>query len=68
MWLAEIQDAKSRQKSQSGHHCTTMSGYIFATQARIDNPEKRVKQQYLLHMSHNMVNFGQLAAEICWRV
>ena len=23
-----------------------------------------VKQQYLLHMSHNMVNFGPLAAEI----
>jgi len=30
--------------------------------------EKRVKQQYLLHMSHNMVNFGPLTAEIDWRV
>jgi len=28
---------KSRQKSQSGHHRTTLSGYIFATEAHIDN-------------------------------
>jgi len=26
--------------------------------------EKPVKQRYLLHMSHNMPNFGPLAAEI----
>ena len=26
--------------------------------------EKNVKQQYLLYMPHNMVNFGPLAAEI----
>jgi len=30
--------------------------------------KKLVKQQYLLHMSHNMANLGPLAAEICWRV
>jgi len=30
----------------------------------MDNRKKLVKQQYLLHMSHNMVNFGPLAAEI----
>jgi len=41
-----------------------LSGYIFATKARIENWKKIVKQQYLLHMSHNMVNFGLLAAEI----
>jgi len=35
-WL-KIQDAKSRQKSPSGHHRTTLSGYIFATKAHIDN-------------------------------
>ena len=52
MWLAEIQTQKSRQKSPSGHHSTTLSGYIFATKARIDNQKKKlVKQQYLLHMS-----------------
>ena len=38
--LAEIQDAKSRQKSPSGHHRTTLSDYIFATEARIDNGKK----------------------------
>jgi len=31
---------KSRQKSASGHHRTTLSGYIFATKARIDNWKK----------------------------
>jgi len=41
-----------------------VSGYIFATKARIDNRKKRVKQQYLLHMLYNMVNFGPLVAEI----
>ena len=41
---------KSRQKSPSGRHRTTLSGYIFATKARIDN-QKNIKQQYLLHMS-----------------
>jgi len=30
--------------------------------------KKLVKQQYLLHMPHNMSNFGPLMAEICWRV
>ena len=42
---------KSRQKSPSGHHRTTLSGYIFATKTRIDNRKKIVKQQYLFHMS-----------------
>jgi len=42
---------KSRQKSPSGHHSTTLSGYIFPTKACIDNRKKLVKQQYLLHMT-----------------
>ena len=54
-----------RKQSPSGHHRTTLSGHIFATKARIDNRKKNpVKQQYLPYMSHNMVNFGPLAAEI----
>jgi len=28
---------KSRQKLPSRLHCTTLSGYIFATKARVDN-------------------------------
>jgi len=46
-----MQDAKNRQKSPSAHHRTTLSGYIFATKARIDNRNNLVKQQYLLQMS-----------------
>ena len=47
----KIQDAKNRQKLPSGHHCTTLSGYIFTTKADIDNRKKLVKQQYLLQIS-----------------
>jgi len=46
-----MQDAKMSLKSPSGHHRTTLSGYIFATKARIDNRRKIVKQRYVLHMS-----------------
>jgi len=46
------------------HHRTTLSGYVSATKARIDNWKKLVKQQYLPTCSYNMVNFGPLAAEI----
>jgi len=56
---------KSRQKSTSGHHRTTLSRCIFTTKAHIDNRNKKlVKQQYLSACPHNMVNFSQLAAEI----
>jgi len=58
---------KIAKKSSSGLHPTTLSGYIFATGACIDNRKKLVKQPYLLHIPHNMVNFGPLAAKICWR-
>jgi len=47
----KIQDAKNVRNSPSAHHRTTLSGYIFATKADVDNPEKIVKQQYLPHMS-----------------
>jgi len=47
----------------------TLSGYIFTTKAPIDNQKKFVKQRYVLATCpRNMVNFGLLAAEICWRV
>jgi len=40
-WLAANAGLKkSRQKSPSGHHRTTSTGYIFATKARIDNRKK----------------------------
>jgi len=53
-----MQDPKSRQKSPSGHHCTTLSGYIFATKAHIDNWKKIIKQQYVIRM---LPQYGELA-------
>jgi len=55
---------QSRQKSPSGHHRTTLSGYIFATKAHIDNRKKIVKQHMSSTCPHNVVNFDPLAAEI----
>ena len=63
----KMQDAK---KSPSGHHHTTLSGYIFATKTCINNRKKTVKQQYLPQSCHSMVIFGPLAAVIVslvWR-
>ena len=56
---------KSRQKSPSRHHRTTLSGHIFATKACIDN---RKKSNTSSTSPDNMVIFGPLMAEICWRV
>ena len=36
----QMQDPKSRQKSPSRHHRTTLSGHIFASKAYIDNRKK----------------------------
>jgi len=38
----KTQDAKMSPKIATGHHRTTLSGYIFATMAPIDNREKLV--------------------------
>jgi len=57
----KIQDAK---KSPSGHRCTTLSGYIFATKARIDNRKNLLSSNISSTCPHNMVNFGPLAAGI----
>ena len=56
---------KSRQKSPSGHHRTTSTGYIFATKARNRQSEKNLLSSNISSRClHNMVNFGLLAAEI----
>jgi len=61
-WLAEN---TGRKKSPSGHHPTTLSGYIFATEARISNRKKNLLSSNISSTClHNMVNFGLLAAEI----
>jgi len=58
---------KSRQKSSSGHHHTTLSGYIFATKACIDNRKNMLTSTISPTgptCPRNMVNFGPVAAEI----
>jgi len=65
--LLKIQDAKKSPKIRhlgTSHHCTTFSGYIFATKAHIHHWKKTVKQQHLPTCPYNMANFDLLAAEI----
>jgi len=65
MRLAENTGRKKIAKSSpSGHHRTTLSGYIFATKARIDNQKKHVRQQYLIHMFSKYVELQPVTAEI----
>jgi len=52
------------KKSPSPHHRTILSGHIFATKARIDNRKNLLRSNISSTCSHNMVNFGLLAAEI----
>ena len=55
---------KSRQKSPSRHHRTTLSGHIFATKAYIDNRKKNLLSSNTSSTCpHNMVNFGPLTAD-----
>jgi len=60
---------KIAKNSPSAHHHTTLSGYIFATKARIDNRKKNLLNSNISPTClYNMVNFGPLVAEISWRV
>ena len=65
-WLSENTGRKKiAKKSPSGHHPTTLSGYIFATKACIDNPKKNLLSSNIsTTCPHNMVNFGPLVVEI----
>jgi len=51
------------KKSPSENHRTTLSGYIFAIKACIDNWTKFIKQQYLLHM---FLQYGELRPTNGW--
>jgi len=58
-----------RKKSPFWHHRTTLSGCICAVKACIDNRKKNLLNTNTSSTTpHNMVNFGLLTAEICWRV
>jgi len=53
----QMQDPKKSPKIAIWVPFTTLSGYIFATKACIDNRKKIVKQQYLPYMS---AQYGKL--------
>ena len=55
---------KIAKNSPYAHHRTTLSGYIFATKARIDNRKKLLGSNISSTCPYNMVNFGLLVAEI----
>ena len=54
---------KVTKKSPSGHHRTTLPGYIFTTEAHMDNRKKLVKQQYVFHTSSQ---YGELRPTRGW--
>jgi len=59
--------SRGRTKSPKIRHLGTvaqLSGYIFATKARIDNQKKLLDSNISPTCPHNMVNFGPLAAEL----
>jgi len=56
------------KKSPFWHHRTTLSGYIFGTKACIDNRKSLLNSNTSSTCPDNMVNFGLLTTEICWRV
>jgi len=68
--VLEMQDPKIVKNSPSGQHRTNLSGYIFATKSRIGNRKRKLLN--IINVSttsaHNVVNFGPVPAEICWRV
>jgi len=57
-----------RKESPFWDHRTNLSGYIFGTKACIDNRKKVLNSNTSSICPDNVVNFGLLTAEICWRV
>jgi len=60
---------KIAKNSPFAHHRTTLSGYIFAMKACIDNRKKNLLNSHsFFTCPDNMVNFGSLTPEVRWRV
>ena len=58
----------SYSKNRHLHTIAQLSSYIFATKARVGNRKNVLNTNISSTCPHNMVNFGPLEAEICWRV
>ena len=68
MCCTRLAENTGRKKSPFCHHRTTLSGCIFAAEEYIDNRKNLLNIDTSPTCPHNMVNFGLLTAEICWRV
>jgi len=66
--LAGNTGGKWRKKSPYAHYRTTLSGWIFATKACINNGKKLLNSNISSRCPHDMANFGPLTVEICWRI
>jgi len=64
----QLAENTGRKKSPFGHHRTTLSDYIFAAKACIDNRKNLLSTDSSSTCPHNVVNFGPLTAEIGWPV
>ena len=61
MCCTQLAGNTGRKKSPFRHHPTTLSGYIFATKACIDNRKKNLLSSNISSTcAHNMVNSGPL--------
>jgi len=64
-WLTdEYRTQNIVKKSPSGYHHTSLSGYIFASMARIDNRKNMLNTNASSICPHNMANFGPPTAKI----
>jgi len=69
MCCTRIAENTGCKTSPSVHHHTTLSGYIFATKACVNNRKKNLSNSNISSTCpHNMVNFGPLMPEIGCRV
>ena len=69
MCCTRLAENTGRKKLPFWHRRTTLSGCIFAAEACIDNRKKNLLNTYTSSTCpRNMVNFGILTGEICWRV
>jgi len=64
MCCTRLAENSGGKKSPFWHHPTTLSGYIFGTETRIDNWKNLLSTNISFTCPHNMVTFGRLAAEI----
>jgi len=57
MYCMQLAENTEYKKLPPAHHRTTLSGYIFATKAYIDNLKKNLLDSNIsFTCSHNMVN------------